>query len=95
MKRMQVPTIQFWNQHYDPTDPGSSLQTIFRGEGSEEMHVRAVLDDRKRIMVIAIHNSDISDGWEREGENQEYFNRFSERIAYPLGINLVVYLMTH
>jgi hypothetical protein len=27
-------------------------------------------------MVIAFHNSDISDGWEREGENAGYFAVF-------------------
>ena len=59
------------------------------------MHVRTWLDDKGRIMVIAIHNSDVSDGWEREGEDDTYFHTFSEKIAYPLGINIVFYLMTH
>ena len=95
MKRLQVPTIQFWNRDYDPKDPQSELQTIFRGEGSKEMHVRALLDDRQRMMILAIHNSDVSDGWEREGENEIYFNRYSEKIAYPLGLNIIFYLMTH
>jgi len=95
MKRLQVPTIQFWNRDQDPNDPNSPLQTIFRGEGSEEMHVRAILDDRQRMMILAIHNSDISDGWEREGENELYFQKYSEKIAYPLGINIIFYLMTH
>jgi hypothetical protein len=95
MQRLQVPTIQFWNRDHDPNDPQSPLQTIFRGEGSEEMHVRALLDERGRVLVLAIHNSDVSDGWEREGENELYFNRYSEKIAYPLGINIIFYLMTH
>jgi hypothetical protein len=59
------------------------------------MHVRALLDDAARIMILAIHNSDVSDGWEREGEHPDYFNRYSESIAYPLGINIIFYLMTH
>jgi hypothetical protein len=96
MQRLQVPTMQFWNPDHDPDDPRSSpLQRVFRGEGSENVHTRALLDDRGRLMVLAIHNSDVSDGWEREGQNEEYFNRFSEKIAYPLGVNIVVYLMTH
>lgn len=95
MNRLQVPTIQFWNPDHDPGDPQSHLQRVYRGEGSEEMHVRAWLDDRGRILVLAILNSDISDGWEREGENDQYFHTFSEKIAYPLGINIVFYLMTH
>jgi hypothetical protein len=95
MQRLQVPTIQFWNPDFDRSDPGSELQTIFRGEGSKEMHVRAMFDDHNRMMILAIHNSDISDGWEREGENEQYFRQFSENISYPLGINMVFYLMTH
>ena len=95
MRRLQVPTIQFWNRDNDPNDPQSPLQTIFRGEGSKEMHVRALLDDHQRMMILAIHNSDVSDGWEREGEDELYFTRYSERIAYPLGINIILYLMTH
>jgi hypothetical protein len=95
MQRLQVPTIQFWNMEHDPRVPGSSLQRVFRGEGSEEMTVRGIFDDQGHLMILALHNSDVSDGWEREGENEEYFNRFSETIAYPLGINIVVYLMTH
>jgi len=95
MNQLQVPTIQFWNQRHTANDPQSDLQTIYRGEGSDQMHVRALFDDHKRMMVLAILNSDISDGWEREGENENYFNQFSEKIAYPLGINIIVYLMTH
>jgi hypothetical protein len=59
------------------------------------MTVRALNDEAGRIMILAIHNSDVSDGWEREGENEFYFNRYSERIAYPLAINIIVYFMTH
>ena len=55
----------------------------------------ALLDDHQRMMILAIHNSDVSDGWEREGEDELYFTRYSERIAYPLGINIILYLMTH
>lgn len=95
LNAMQVPTIQFWNPDYDPHNPESHLQRMFRGEGSEEMHVRAWLDDRQRLMIVAIHNSDVSDGWEREGENDRYFHTFSEKIAYPLGINIIFYSMTH
>jgi hypothetical protein len=65
------------------------------GEDTQEMHVRAWLDAKQRIMVIATHNTDNGDGWEREGEDLEYFHTFSEARAYPLGINIISYLMTH
>ena len=54
-----------------------------------------MLDDKGRIMVIATHNVDNGDGWEREGENDYFFHEFSEKRAFPLGINIIFYLMTH
>jgi hypothetical protein len=95
IKAMQVPTIQFWNHSFDPKDPNSHLQWRDRGEGYETMHVRAWLDDKQRIMAVATLNSDVSDGWERETENEDYFKRFAEPIAYPLAINIIFYMMTH
>jgi len=95
MHELRVPTMQFWNQDFDAVDPDSLPHRVFRGEGSEEMHVRALFDDKGRIMILAIHNSDVSDGWEREQENEDYFTHYSEKIAYPLGINIIFYLMTH
>jgi hypothetical protein len=58
-------------------------------------HYRAILDDKERIMVMICHNTDNGDGWEREGEYEYYFREFSEKKAYPLGINIVFYAMTH
>ena len=63
--------------------------------GARDLHVRAMLDDQGRIMVIATHNCDNGDGWEMEGENQQFFDEFSAKRAYPLGINILFYLMTH
>lgn len=59
------------------------------------VHHRAIYDDKGRIMVFAAHNTDNGDGWEREGESAYYFAQFSEKIAYPLGINVIFYVMTH
>jgi Domain of unknown function (DUF4159) len=58
-------------------------------------HYRAIFDDKGRIMVFICHNTDNGDGWEREGESAYYFREFSEKKAYPLGINIVFYSMTH
>jgi hypothetical protein len=65
-----------------------------RSDG-KEVHHRAILDDQGRIMVLTLHNTDTADGWEREGESDYYFHNFSEKIAYPLGINIIFYAMTH
>ncbi len=59
------------------------------------VHHRTIQDDKGRIMVFAAHNTDNGDGWEREGEYEYYFKNFSEKIAYPLGINVIFYAMTH
>jgi hypothetical protein len=47
------------------------------------------------MMAIICHNTDLGDGWEREGEDAGYFHEFSEKKSYPMGINIVTYAMTH
>ena len=64
-------------------------------DDAREVHFKAIHDDQGRMMVIICHNTDLGDGWEREGENEEYFKQFSERLAYPMGINIVYWAMTH
>ena len=62
---------------------------------AKEVHYKGIFDDEGRMMVIICHNTDLGDGWEREGEDPWYFKEFSEKKAYPLGINIVFYAMTH
>ena len=62
---------------------------------AREVHHRAIFDDQGRLMVLATHNTDNGDGWEWEGDNQYFFREFSEKIAYPLAINILFYVMTH
>ena len=45
-------------------------------------------------MAVATHNTDIADGWEREGESKEFFDRFSVR-SYAMAVNVLFYAMTH
>jgi len=86
----QVPNIGVGEMsQYDPEH-----RTWERWD-AKEVHHKAMLDDKGRIMVIATHNTDNGDGWEREGENHYFFKTFSEKYAYPLGINIIVYAMTH
>ena len=87
-ERPQVPSI------------GAALGGRGRGitwerSDAREVHYRGLLDDDGRLMVIICHNTDLGDGWEREGEDPWYFREFSEKKAYPLGINIVFYAMTH
>jgi len=60
-----------------------------------QIHHRVIFDAKGRLMVMGLHNSDDSDGWEGEGGDHEYFKNHSERVAYPLAINIIFYIMTH
>lgn len=82
----QIPSINFWY--------GSGGGTSERGADSAQPHARAIVDGHGRLMVLMTHNTDISDSWEREGEDQDYFYRFSVD-GYALGINAVLYTMSH
>lgn len=82
----QIPSIQFWR--------GSGGGTSERGVESAVPHLRGIADRNGRLMVVITHNTDIADGWEREGEEYEFFYRFSPE-AYALAVNIVLYAMTH
>ena len=74
----------------------SGITWEYRPESDTSIpYYKAIYDDRGRIMVFICHNTDLGDGWEREGENQWYFEQFSVKKAYPMGINIVTYAMTH
>jgi hypothetical protein len=89
-EKPQVPSI---NNALAGRDYGITWED--HGPGSQTAHFRAIYDDKGRMMVIICHNTDLGDGWEREGENEWYFREFSEKKAYPMGINIVFYAMTH
>jgi Domain of unknown function (DUF4159) len=54
---------------------------------------RALLDDDGRVMVLINWNSDIGDGWEHT-YHPAYPTKYAN-LAYQLGINYLVYAMTH
>jgi len=43
---------------------------------------------------VMTHNTDVSNSWERETEDPAYFYQFSVA-GYALGINVLLYAMTH
>jgi hypothetical protein len=83
----QVCSINFWNPSYPN-------ETSERGPDSAQVHFRGVQDSHGRLMVLMSHNTDIADTWEREGEDQRYFDLFSPR-GYAVGVNVLLYAMTH
>jgi len=87
-ERPQVPSIH-------AAMSGRSMGITWEGSDAQEVHYRAINDDEGRMMVFICHNTDLGDGWEREGVDEWYFHEFSEKKSYPLGINIVTYAMTH
>jgi hypothetical protein len=82
----QIPSISHWRR--------SGGGTSERGRETAVPDIKAISDRRGRIMVLMTHDTDISDSWEREGEDPEFFYQFSPN-GYALAINVVVYAMTH
>ncbi|HSV98778.1 MAG TPA: DUF4159 domain-containing protein [Sedimentisphaerales bacterium] len=87
-EKPQIPSI-------DTALRGRSQSITWERPDAREPHYKALYDDKGRMMAIICHNTDLGDGWEREGEDEWYFREFSEKKAYPLGINIVFYAMTH
>lgn len=85
----QIPAKDFAMQGWRWDPPW-----IHKSDGVEETHFRGWFDEEGRLLVVCTHNTDIGDGFEREGEDEEYFRVHSTR-AYALGVNIVVYAMTH
>ncbi len=92
-EKPQVPAINAARRGF--SGEVGSWEYASDGSDTSTPHYRAITDDEDRIMVFICHNTDLGDGWEREGENQWYFEEFSVKKAYPMGINIVTYAMTH
>ena len=82
----QIPSINAWG--------GPGGRTSERGAESATPHARAILDGKGRVMVFITHNTDFGDAFEREGDNHEYFIEFSVP-GYAVGVNVLLYAMTH
>jgi hypothetical protein len=81
----QIPSIQFWR------GGGGSSE---RGSDSADVHLRGITNANGDLMVLATHNTDISDAWEREGEDPEYFYTYSPN-GYATAMNIMLYAMSH
>jgi hypothetical protein len=66
--------------------------TTYEYDGYEATF-RAIYDDQKRIMVAVCHNMDLGDAWEW-ADWPQYPERYAS-LAYRIGINNIIYAMTH
>lgn len=86
-KLPQMASINTWRR--------SAGGTIERwNEDGSPPSARGITDAQGRLMVVMVHNTDMPDAWEREGEDSDYFFQFSPE-AYAVGIDILLYAMTH
>jgi hypothetical protein len=90
---------QIFHALYDLDDryqvPGA--QFLYSGRTSEqdgyEARWRGIYDDKHRLMVAICHNMDLGDSWEWADEPR-YPEKYSA-LGIRIGVNYVVYAMTH
>ncbi|MCA9190969.1 MAG: DUF4159 domain-containing protein [Planctomycetales bacterium] len=85
----QVTAIHFWQRY------GVTYHPVAGTEYDHAPHFFGLHDAHGRMMMLICHNNDLQDGWEREGEDKEFFERFSVKQSYPMGINIVTYALSH
>jgi hypothetical protein len=79
---VQVPNVQQGMMGGNTSENGG-VQPFFRG----------ILDEKGRLMVAINFNTDLGDAWEW-AENPHYPLKFSN-FAYQMGINSIIYAMSH
>jgi hypothetical protein len=61
---------------------------------ANQVHYKGIFDNKGRMMAIICHNTDLADGWERPEVDEKYFREYSEKKAYPMGLNIVFFALT-
>jgi len=96
----QIPSDHpVFHCYYDfdkyPQVPG--LGSIINGrnyeKGGKVPQCRGIFDEQGRLMVLINHNVDLGDSWEHAGDYR--YPRDLSLLGYQLGINYVVYALTH
>ena len=82
------------NEHYQvPGQAHLGVGAKYPEDGGVGAHWRAICDEKGRVMVAITYNSDIGDAWEY-ADDPEYPEKFAG-FAIRMGVNYVVYAMTH
>ncbi|MCC6862469.1 MAG: DUF4159 domain-containing protein [Bryobacterales bacterium] len=80
-ERVQVPGIQYFYSGRPWERDGV------------EPHWRGIYDDKRRVMVAICYNQDNGDAWEW-ADHPRYPEKYASQ-AYRVGINYIIYAMTH
>jgi len=70
-----------------------SMAVVESNSSRQQPRWRGILDDEGRIMVIVNWNMDLGDAWEHA--DMEEYSALYTATAYRLGVNYVIYGMTH
>ncbi len=85
------PHHPIWSIYFD-VDPVAAPSLVSRREYDQgEDRYMAYFDASGRMIALANHNQDIGDGWEWPDRN---FNDAST-VSFQMGINFVIYALTH
>jgi len=80
------------SSHWTP-----GLQFVYSGrtwkKGGYETHYKGIHDEKGRLMAMINHNVDLGDAW--EWAEVEIYPREYANLAFQLGINYIIYAMTH
>jgi hypothetical protein len=79
----QIPSLGSWVRNGQDSEIGPST-----------VHYYGVFDEHDRLAALVSMNSDVSDSWEREGDNHEYFNAYAGK-GYALGVDVAIWVMSH
>jgi len=82
-ERFQVPGAQY-------IETGLTYE---KGQTGKTPHWRGIYDDHGRLVAAICFNMDLGDSWEH-ADNPQYPARFSD-LGIRLGVNYIVYAMTH
>ena len=86
-----APDHPIWNLYYDidPVEAPSLVSGCFCAKYDDQY--MALFDDHGRMVALAGYNQDIGDGWEWPDRNFEE----ASTISFQMGINFVMYALTH
>ncbi len=91
---VELPEDHFiWTIYYDidPVAAPSLVSGRFGFGGTFEDRYFALFDDDGRMMALILYNQDIGDGWEWP----EYNLQQASTTAFQMGINFILYALTH
>ncbi len=70
-----------------------SMAVVESNASRQQPHWRGILDDDGRVMAVVNWNMDLGDAWEHA--DMEEYSALYTATAYRLGVNYVIYGMTH